>query len=219
MATSRSTEIAGLPPGVVRTNRTTHGYASGSNKTPEYRIWSAIKKRCLRETDPAYSDYGGRGITIHPAWANDFAAFLAYVGPRPSKKHSIDRYPDNDGNYEPGNVRWATQKEQCRNTRANRKLTINGETKCIAEWAEVCGLTPAMIGRRLSRGWSAADAVKTAARFRHTQLTVDGETRTVRAWSDIYGVSVTTIHWRLSQGWPADLAVKTPARRVTARHR
>ncbi len=97
-----------------------HGYAEG-NKTPEYKAWISMKKRCYNKNHPHYADYGGRGISVHPEWIHDAAAFIEHVGMRPSDKHSINRM-DNDRGYEPGNVVWSTQDVQCRNRR-NNKLT------------------------------------------------------------------------------------------------
>jgi len=82
----------------------------------EYNTWINIKQRCYNKNDPAYKYYGGRGITLCKEWENSFEAFLNDVGRRPTSKHSIDRI-DNSGNYEPSNCRWATHKEQGRNTR------------------------------------------------------------------------------------------------------
>lgn len=75
-----------------------------------------MKQRCLDPNNPAWDEYGGRGIKIHAPWIDDFAAFIGYVGPRPDGM-SIDRYPNKDGNYEPGNVRWATDEQQIHNRR------------------------------------------------------------------------------------------------------
>ena len=98
-----------------RAERTTHGAAN----SPEYEIWHSMIARCERPSHHAYERYGGRGISIHPTWRASFAAFLCDVGHRPAPHLSIDRI-DNDGNYEPGNVRWATAKEQAANRRAPR---------------------------------------------------------------------------------------------------
>lgn len=96
-------------------------FKHGLSQTPEYKCWQQIKARCLNANHKAYPDYGGRGVTVSPEWVDDFRAFLAYVGPRPSDQHSLDRFPNHNGNYEPGNVRWATAEEQNNNRRPHRK--------------------------------------------------------------------------------------------------
>lgn len=138
-----------------------HGHAAGRRRTPEYQVWSNMRGRCLTETHPQFENYGGRGITICQRWLDSFRDFLADVGPRPSDKHSLDRYPNNDGNYEPGNVRWATRMEQCRNTRQNRILTLNGEAMTVVEWAERLGWTEDCIRGRIKKGWTDQEALTT----------------------------------------------------------
>lgn len=97
-------------------------YKHGMISRPEYKAWISMKDRCLNPTSSNYPGWGGRGVTIHPAWVDDFVAFFQYVGPRPTPKHSLDRYPNNDGNYEPGNVRWASKQQQS----ANRGTFVTG---------------------------------------------------------------------------------------------
>lgn len=128
------------------------GHRHGGHGTPEYHVWEHIIQRCTKPTCKGWKNYGGRGISICSEWRKDFATFLAYVGPRPSPKHSIDRYPNNDGNYEPGNVRWATRHEQARNTRRNRWITHLGRTATMAQWAAELGVHPDNLRRRLNKG-------------------------------------------------------------------
>ena len=96
-----------------------HGASCVGNVHPEYRTWSHMLHRCMNQNDKNWKDYGGRGISVCERWQGEhgFENFLSDVGARPSPQHSIDRWPNNDGNYEPGNVRWATKKEQSNNCR------------------------------------------------------------------------------------------------------
>lgn len=105
-----------------------------------YMIWRAMKSRCCDPASEAWADYGGRGIVVCERWLKSFDHFCADMGDRPSLGHSIDRI-DNDGNYEPGNCRWATDAEQARNRRNSILLTHNGATKTLAAWADEMGVS------------------------------------------------------------------------------
>lgn len=124
-----------------------HGEANGRSRTKEYRVWAHIKDRCYRPTDKSYHNYGGRGIGMNEAWRNSYEAFLNGVGRAPSPQHSLDRI-DNDKGYEPGNVRWTTQKQQLRNTRRN--VLIDGVP--LIDVCRARGLSYQAVQVRLRRG-------------------------------------------------------------------
>lgn len=130
------------------------------SKTPEHNTWLNIKSRCsLRRRLPIYKDYWGRGISVCERWLESFENFYSDMGPRPSKHHSIDRI-DNNGNYEPGNCRWATTKEQSVNRRNNHYIEFNGQRKTITQWSMLLvNGRQNSIKERLNRGWSIEDAL------------------------------------------------------------
>lgn len=131
----------------------------------EYRIWRHIKSRCLNPNTGSYKNYGGRGISICSMWIDSFENFFEYMGKRPSSKHSIDRFPDKNGNYEPNNCRWATPKEQARNTRTNHNITYKGETHCLIRWAEILGMPYKALHLRIKTyNWSVERAFTTHIR-------------------------------------------------------
>lgn len=139
-------------------------FVHGESKSPEFSSWASIKGRCLNPNYADFHTYGGRGITICDEWRDNFAAFLDHVGRRPSPRHTIDRIDVNRG-YEPGNVRWATPKEQAANRRNNVFLTLDGVTRSLAEWAEAIGISVITIRSRLDRAWSVEQTL-TAPKFR-----------------------------------------------------
>lgn len=138
----------------VQASKGTHRMSKGQRNS--YRTWAAMKQRCSQSSCcPEY--YRNKGIRVCDRW-QFFENFYADMGDRPTPEHTIDRI-DPNGDYCPENCRWATNAEQARNTTANVRLTHNGETKCIAEWAEQLGLKSAIIRDRLRLGWSVADAL------------------------------------------------------------
>lgn len=140
----------GLPNGLPRYRQRLLAY-------PLYNTWQGMIQRCHNPNESAYADYGGRGIKVCGAWRKDYWAFHNHIGPRPSPEHSIDRI-NNDGDYEPGNVRWATRAEQLRNTTRNRWITFRGEKKVIQDWANDLGITPICLRRRI-RAWGLEQAM------------------------------------------------------------
>ena len=127
----------------------------GRSYTIEYLVWRGIKTRCYNPKATGYDRYGGRGIRMAKRWLNSFENFFADVGPRPSPKHTIDRYPDSDGDYEPGNVRWATKKEQSVNKSNTRYVVIGGKKRPAIDVAREHGISPPVLQNRIFRnGWS-----------------------------------------------------------------
>jgi hypothetical protein len=129
----------------------------GRSKTRTHNVWGKMRQRCENPRDKSYPRYGGRGIKVCKRWQS-FENFLADMGEPPSPVYSIDRI-NNDGHYEPGNCRWATNKQQCNNTRFNVSLSHNGETKTISQWAEYTGINPGTLYSRIQRGWAIEKAL------------------------------------------------------------
>ena len=127
------------------------GWQVGKWQTPEYRCWANMLDRCIDPSDRNYGNYGGRGIAVCHRWM-DFACFLIDMGPRPAGM-SLDRI-NNDGNYEPGNCRWASKETQVNNTRQNVFVECGGKRLTVSQWAKELGINRQTMQNRLSRGWS-----------------------------------------------------------------
>jgi hypothetical protein len=175
----------------------------GGSKTDLYTIWSSIKQRCQNPKNTGYAYYGALGVVVCERW-QEFALFREDVGMRPSKQHTLDRI-DGFGNYEPGNVRWATRTEQQANLKCNVHLTHNGRRQNLSEWSRETGLTLGAIRHRMRKGLSVPEilgAIKTngARRF----LTFFGETKHITEWERVSGVPRKTIARRVDRGLPPE---------------
>lgn len=126
----------------------------GRWKQPEYQAWKKAIDRCTNENCKYFKNYGGRGITVCERWMghDGLENFISDMGPKPSPKHSIDRI-NNDGNYEPGNCRWATWKEQERNRQHHVYLEFDGQKKTVGEWAEITGIPYPTIRTRMRKNY------------------------------------------------------------------
>lgn len=145
LQTGRTKSCGCLKRSLDGTNTLTHG----ASKTREYRIWQAMKNRCYNPRVTSYPNYGGRGVRVCARWLNDFEAFYADMGPCP-QGFSIDRI-NNDGDYEPGNCRWASRREQARNQRRNRVIEFQGKSQCLSAWANELGMDQSSLRERLER--------------------------------------------------------------------
>ena len=158
------------PSGVYQ--RTFRPRSHGLTSSPAYKSWEQMIQRCLNPANPSYPRYGGRGITVCQEWRT-FEGFLADMGDRPTGT-TIDRWPNNNGNYEPGNCRWADAKAQANNRRSSTLVTAFGESKTLAEWESDprCAVNQYSLQARIARGWEHQRAVETplvrmgGARFR-----------------------------------------------------
>ncbi|KKN11690.1 hypothetical protein LCGC14_1023970 [marine sediment metagenome] len=138
------------------------GLAMGVYGTPFYKTWVNMKTRCYNANSPDYKRYGGRGIEVCVRWKDSFVNFYLDMYSTYKKKLTLDRI-DNNKNYSPDNCRWATRKEQARNTRnidRAKKITFRGEAKTIREWAEKFGIKRTTLDARINiYGWSIENAL------------------------------------------------------------
>ena len=134
---------------------------NGLSYTRAYKAWKSMLNRCYNTAFNKYAYYGGRGVLVCDEWKQSFEAFYQAVG-EPPPGHSLDRYPNPAGKYEPGNVRWATRSEQNRNTSRNEKFRCfsGGKgAKTLVEWCEIVGAPRTTIQSRIRRGWPIKAAV------------------------------------------------------------
>jgi hypothetical protein len=127
--------------------------------TPEHIVWASMIQRCENPKHRFFDLYGGRGIRVCGRWRRSFADFLADMGLRPSPTHQIDRFPDNDGPYEPGNCRWATPSQQQRNKGTSRLVEYNGVEMPLIEACGKASLPYKIVHGRLRRGWTTERAL------------------------------------------------------------
>src|ERR1035437_1367919 len=116
-------------------------------------------QRCCNARSQAYVYYGKRGISVCTRWQDSFYNFLADMGPRPGRRMELDRYPDNDGNYEPTNCRWATKSQNRLNTRRSRLIEFDGRRQTLQEWSRELNIPRETIYWRISAGWSVERAL------------------------------------------------------------
>lgn len=148
---------------LARKKLATRNWRHGKSRSRAWRTWKNMLTRCYNKNDQAYKRYGGRGIIVSPEW-HTFQRFFKDMGDPPPGR-SLDRR-DNNGHYCKDNCRWATHKEQGRNKRNNRLLTLNGKTQCLSAWCEETGLGRDMLHSRIKNGWPIERALTAPAHAR-----------------------------------------------------
>jgi hypothetical protein len=186
--------------GIAQSNkrRTKHGMY----RTRAYRIWHSIRQRCENPNNKTYPRYGGRGIKLCDRWQS-FGNFIEDMG-EPPEGMSIDRI-DGDGDYEPGNCRWATPTQQQNNIRTNRMFTHDGKTMTLAQWARELGIAYHVLKYRLNQGWQPPKLfTQENLKGQTTMYTVEynGEIMPIKKASELSGVSLQTLYWRMHNGKP-----------------
>lgn len=179
-----------------------HGYTG----LPTWNSWQSMIQRC---NNSQWKHYHGRGITVCERW-QVFENFLADMGERPPGT-TLDRI-DNEGNYEPGNCRWADHRTQLNNrSNFNRHLTFEGRTQTMAEWARERGLGVTTLCERLQAGWTTERALTTPPRG-HRFITYQGRTQSVADWARELGLQGSTLYNRLNRSkWPIERALQPPS--------
>lgn len=187
-----------------------HGLTAGKKQPPEYQIWSQIKQRCFNKKHPKYRLYGKRGIDMDPRWRASYVTFIAEVGPRPRKGFTIERI-DNSKGYWPGNVRWATPKEQNRNKRTNRVIKVNGQNVCVSQAAETAVMDRRRVRERLESGLTPDQAVSLPVEHGIKYYPWRGITHKLGEWARILKISYHTLYSRIEEmGWSTERAFTTP---------
>ena len=187
---------------------TTHGLGLD----PLYTIWKGIKARTENCNSESFKNYGDRNITLHPAWANDFQLFYTYVkenlGDKPSPDHSLDRI-ENDGNYEPGNLRWGSLEQQANNKRNNIVVTFQGVTDTLPNHCRRLGLKYSTVTQRLNvLGWSVEEAftLPVGTILNKQPLRIGSLADKCRDRGRDYA----TVSKRISKGWTVEQALGAP---------
>jgi len=181
----------------------------GKSKSKMYSTWRGIKRRTRDPKYAGYAHYGAKGIQMCDRWFNSFAAFCEDMGTKPTEQHSIDRI-NGDGNYEPGNCRWATAETQNQNRREyNTRLTFNGKTQTIAEWSRELGIGQTTITQRLySYGYSVERALGEPVKKRNNiGITFQDRTQSLRAWEKECGLGRGVLKARINAGWSVGAAL------------
>lgn len=172
-----------------------------------YFVWYKMIRRCYNKDEDAYKNYGGRGIAVCEEWKNSFEVFYNFaINSGYSPSLDIDRI-NNEGNYEPLNVRFVTRKINCRNRRNNVFVVINGVSRTLAEWGELSGVSRKTIRFRYKSGLTGEDLIKPVGYYGHP-VTIKGITKSLTQWAKDLGLRSDTLAWRLKHNYPVHKALR-----------
>jgi hypothetical protein len=203
----------------------THGHACVNKISSEYKSWLKMRERCTNPNCKDFPNYGGAGIKVCDRWLNSFENFLDDMGPKPSPKHSIDRYPNQKGWYEKNNCRWATPTEQARNVSKNRLLEYKGQIKPVSQWCEELGLSDSCVESRLKKGELTVEQIFEIPsgglpRKKRNFIEFNGVTLSITEWSKKLGMRYQLIQKRLRvYGWSIEDTLSIPAGKQRPPHK
>lgn len=189
---------------------TNPNYKHGLKNTRLFSIWSNMKTRCYNSNATHFKYYGNKGIKICEEWRDNFKNFYHWSMENGySDDLTLDRI-DVNGNYEPGNCRWATAKEQANNTTRNVIISINGESKTLMEWCEYYEINYKTVRDRLKRGWLIEKALKYPVinKFKGELIEIDGQLKNLNEWCKYFNINRSTVRYRIKKGYTVEKALK-----------
>ena len=174
-------------------------------------IYNGMRLRCYNENNVNYKYYGGKGVTICDEWLLSFENFFDWaINNGYNENLTIDRI-DSEKEYSPDNCKWSTKKEQAYNRSMSVKLTLNGKTMHMTEWAEELEIDKKILSWRYNNGWSDEEILSRPGDYKESKLSLNGKTHSMSEWSRITGIKVATISARIRDGWSVeDTLTKKP---------
>ena len=167
-------------------------------------IYNGMRLRCYNENNVNYKYYGGKGVTICDEWLLSFENFFDWaINNGYNENLTIDRI-DSEKEYSPDNCKWSTKKEQAYNRSISVKLTLNGRTMYMTEWAEELEIDKKILSWGYNNGWSDEEISTRPRDYKENKLTLNGETHSMSEWSRITGIKVATISYRIKKGWSVE---------------
>ena len=174
-------------------------------------IYYGMKQRCYNENSINFKYYGGKGVAICDEWLLSFENFFDWaINNGYNENLTIDRI-DSEKEYSPDNCKWSTKKEQSYNRSMSVKLTLNGRTMYMTEWAEELDIDKKILSWRYNNGWSDEEILSRPRDYKESKLSLNGKTHSMSEWSRITGIKVATISDRMKKGWSVeDALTKSP---------